>query len=172
MSGFSRDLLELWPVAVVALVAPAVPIAFQVANPAFSLAPLAPKSHQRDYPIRFELPPARTPAPDPARPVIEFDLADPGANEGGSAVELRKPVWLIGAEAGAAAGNATIRVGADSTLAVSAGELGALLTRAGRGDLARQINGLGGGYVEFDTLRRLGIDLRFDAAADRIVIAL
>lgn len=178
MTVFSRDLIELWPVALLAVVAPAVPVGFHVASPGFTLAQprlTGPQLAQprlteprltgprAAYPIRFELPAARPVASGPAAPALEFDLA----NEGGSPVELRKPVRLNGADAG----SATIRVGADSALAISAGELSMLLARAGRGDLSRQINGLGEGYVGFEELRRLGIDLRYDAAADRIAIA-
>src|SRR5688572_28500125 len=97
---------------------------------------------REDYPLRLELPPARPPVLAEAAPAVEFDRPGSGApgDGGGSAVELRKAVRLNGAEAG----SATIRVSAGSTLSISANELRAVLTRAGRGDLARRIGAPGG----------------------------
>lgn len=165
MAMFSRAVIELWPVALLAVLAPAVPIGFHVARSSFML-PVP----REDYPIRLELPPARPPVLGEAAPEVEFDLPGSGApgDDGGSAVELRKAVRLNGAEAG----SATIRVSAGSTLSISANELRAVLTRAGRGDLAQRIGapGRAGRFVGFEEVRRLGIDVRYDAAADRIVI--
>ena len=69
-------------------------------------------------------------------------------------------------------GNATIRVGADSTLSISVDELRGLLARAGSGELARQIGAPdgAGGFIGFEEMRAQGMDARYDAAADRIVI--
>jgi hypothetical protein len=156
-----RSVIELWPVALLAVLAPAVPIGFHVASlPA----------PREDYPIRLELPSARPLVPGEAAPAVDFDLSGSGGSGdgGGSAVELRKAVRLNGAEAG----RATIRVSAASTLSISADELRAVLARAGRGDLARRIGAPGGAgrFVGFEEMRQQGIDVRYDAAADRIVI--
>ena len=170
MAEVSRAWIELWPVAVLAVVAPAVPIGFHLAGPSTALS--APRG---DYPIRIALPPASPPIPGGEARAVEFDLADTRAagEGGGSVVEIRKAVRFNGAEAG----SATIRVGADSTLAISADELRALLARAGRGDLAERIGaeqlgarGGAGRFVGFAEMRAHGIDVRYDIAADRIVI--
>lgn len=157
MAVFSRASIELWPVALVVAAGIAVPIGFQLASPAFTLS--APPA---GYPIRIELP--------PAKPAVEFDLSGGGpAGVTGSAIELRKAMRVSGVEAGSAA----IRVGADSTLAIAVDELRALLERAGHGDLAGRIarRGTSERFVGFEELRRQGIDVRYDAAADRVVVA-
>ena len=165
MAVLSRATIGLWPVALVAVLGPAVPIGFHLAGT--TCAPLALPSN---YPIRLELPAASPSEPVDAAPSLEFDLAGSGAEggSGGSAVEMRKAVRLNGAEAGSAA----IRVSADSTLSISADELRALLVRAGRGDLAGQIAGRDGvgRFLGFEEMRALGIDIRFDAAGNRILI--
>jgi hypothetical protein len=161
----SRAWIELWPVAVLAVAAPAVPIAFSLANPPPALpAPIA------GYPIRFALPLASPPSIGNAPPAVEFDLAGSGAagEAGGSVVEVRKTVRFNGADAG----SATIQVGADSTLAISADELHALLSRAGRGELAEQLGARAGAerFLGFAEMRAQGIDVRYDIESDRIVI--
>jgi hypothetical protein len=122
------------------------------------------------YPIRFALPVASPALPDPAPPAVEFDLADAGAaaEPSASVVEIRKAVRFNGAEAG----SATIRVDPDSTLAIAAGELGELLARAGRGELAEQLGARDGAgrFLGFTEMRAQGIDVRYDVTADRIVI--
>jgi len=153
---FWRASIEHWPVALVVAAGMAVPIGFQVASPAFTLS-----SPPAGYPIRIELP--------RAEPAVEFDLStDSAAGAGGSAIELRKAVHLNGAEAGSAA----IRVSAGSTLAIAVDELRALLEGADQGDLAGRIARPDAAerFVEFEELRRQGIDVRYDAAADRVVV--
>lgn len=164
MAEVSRAWIELWPVAVLAVVAPAVPIGFNLA----SSPPMLPAAVE-GYPIRLELPPASPGLPGDAVQAVEFDLADAGVagESGGSVVEVRKAVRLNGADAG----SATIRVGADSTLAISARELRALLATGGRRELAAQIGAGQGGFVGFEEMRAQGIDVRYDIATDRIVIA-
>ena len=161
-----RAMIELWPVALLAVLAAAVPIGFHVARSSFTLP--APRGN---YPIRLELPPARPRALSEDTPAIEFDLSGSGVpgDSGGSAVELRKAVHLNGTEAG----YATIRVSAASTLSISADELRAVLARAGLGDLAGRIGAPGGAgrFVGFEEMRQQGIDVRYDAAADRVVIS-
>jgi hypothetical protein len=161
----SRACIELWPVAVLGVVAPAVPIGFNLANP-----PPALSARGEGYPIRFALPVASPALPGIAPPAVEFDLAEAGAagEAGGTVVEVRKTVRFNGADAG----SATIRVGAASTLAISTDELRALLARAGRGELAEQLGAQSGAgrFLGFAEMRAQGIDVRYDIAADRIVI--
>ena len=90
MAVISRAWIELWPVAVLAVVAPAVPIGFNLARP-----PRALSASVEGYPIRFALPPVQrlqgVPGIAGRAPALEFDLADAGAaGEGGSAVAVRK----------------------------------------------------------------------------------
>lgn len=153
-----REMLELWPVALVTVAAPAVAVGLYVASSSFTLA-----SQPEGYPVRFELPPVG------AGQTIEFDLADSGAaGPAGSELEIRKAVRFNGAEAG----SATIRVSAGSRLSIAARELSGLMARAGNAPLAERIGGRGGAgrFVDFEELRRLGIDVRYDASADRIAI--
>ena len=160
--GMARRLRELWPALAVSIVAPAIVIVLQVA-------PQSPPG----YPVRLELPPAR-PAEPLAEPLaapppeLEFDLAGGPDEGGGSAVDLRKVVRIDGVDAG----SATVRVSAGSTLSIRAAELRALLERAGQDTIAAQIGAGAGEFVEFDELRRLGIEVRYDAVADRVAIAL
>ena len=165
-----RGLIELWPVAVLAVAAPAVPIALHVAEPSFSLA-----RQGHGYPFRLYLPPqpslaAREEDAATARPAVEFDTAGLApADIPGSAVEIRKAVRIDDVDAG----SATIRVNARSELSISADELRRLLLDAGRGDLARLMGARtpADGFVGFDELRGLGISLRYDVSSDRITIA-
>lgn len=106
-------------------------------------------------------------APQAAPAPVAFDLLDPrGGASGGGAVEISKVVEINGAEAG----EATIRVGRGSTLAIAADALGRMLARAGRGDIAALLDPRQG-FVGFEELRRQGIDLRYDLEADRIAIS-
>ena len=68
-------------------------------------------------------------------------------------------------------GEATIRVGARSELSIEAAALRRLLTAAGREATARTVGEGDDGFVGFDELRGQGIDVRYDAAADRVVVA-
>jgi hypothetical protein len=165
MAVVPRAWIEFWPIAAMGVFAVAVPIGFNLAKPPPALPPPV-----EGYPIRLALPAASPALPDPASPPVEFDLADAGAagEAGASVVEIRKAVRLNGVEAG----SATIRVDADSSLAIAADELRALLARAGRGELAEQLGARdgAGGFLGFTEMRAQGIDVRYDVAADRIVI--
>lgn len=102
---------------------------------------------------------------------IDFDLSGPYARSGpgGSAIDIRKTVRFGGTDVG----TANIRVSSGSTLSIARGELSTLLASAGRGDLVGQLGGARtGGFVSFDEMRREGVDIRYDALADRIVISL
>lgn len=102
---------------------------------------------------------------------VKFDLSDPyaWAEEGGSAIEVRKGLRVNGVDIGPAA----IRVGTDSTLSIARGKLNEALGRFGRNDVAQKLGGpSSGGFVSFDEIRRRGVEVRFDAASDRVVLAI
>ena len=98
---------------------------------------------------------------------VSFDLSQPGGSDR-SAIELRKGVRFNGTDAG----QATIRVGAGSSLFIASDDLRALLSAAQRDDL---VDGLSSEaeqpFVGFDEVRRRGLSLRYDAASDQIVIS-
>jgi len=102
---------------------------------------------------------------------VKFDLSDPyaSAEEGGSAIELRKELRVNGVDIGPAA----IRVSEDSTLSIARDKLSEVLGRLGRSDVARQLGGSrSAGFVSFDEIRRRGVDVRYDAPSDRVVLTI
>lgn len=160
-----RELLEMWPVALVVVAVPAVRIAFIVADSSFG----APQ-HAGDYPVRIALLPARSGDAGAlaGREPVAFEWGSRGSSGTGSAIAIRKAVRVNRVEAG----SATIRVSADSVLSISVRDLQRLLAGSGHGELARII-GAGGGpdrFVAFEELREQGIDVRYDSSADRVSI--
>lgn len=102
---------------------------------------------------------------------VKFDLSDPYASvgEGGSAIEVRKELRVNGVDIGPAA----IRVSEDSTLSIARDKLNEVLGRLGRSDVARQLGGSrSAGFVSFDEIRRRGVEVRYDAPSDRVVLAI
>ena len=97
---------------------------------------------------------------------VRFDLADPGAFDGGSAIEIRKAIRLNGADAG----QARIHVGASSRLSIAREELARLLARSGQQELSESL-GAGERFVSFDEMRRQGIEIRYDPITDRILVS-
>jgi len=135
----------------------AIPIAVRLALPD------APRFTRTSYPVvRFELP-----RPRAGGLPIEFDLsARHAAADAGSPVEIVKPVEIDGV----VAGEATVRVDAGSNLAISADELAGLLARTGYADIAARLPD--GPFVSFEALRSLGLDVRYQAPSDRVLISL
>ena len=98
---------------------------------------------------------------------VSFDLAQPRISDR-AALEVRKGVRFNGADAG----QATIRVGTGSALFIASDDLRALLSAARRVDLAdRLTSGAERPFVGFDEIRQAGVNLRYDAASDQIVIS-
>ena len=99
---------------------------------------------------------------------VRFDLADPytPTNDGTGPIELRKGVRINGADAG----SATIRVTDGATIAIARTDLGKMLTSAGRTDLAQGLP-VAGSFVTFDRIRQAGVNVRYDAASDRILLS-
>lgn len=150
----SREAIRPVFIAAFSLALAAIPIAVRLA------APDAPRFARTNAVLRIELPPAVQ------AERVEFDLSDRyAASDEGSAVEIVKPVEINGV----AAGEATVRVDSGSNLAISADELGRLLAGAGRSDLVARLPG--GQFVGFEAVRQLGIDVRYEAPSDRILIA-
>lgn len=102
---------------------------------------------------------------------VKFDLSDPSAwtEQGGSAIEIRKSLRVNGVDAGSAA----IQVGEDSTLSVARDKLKEALAQHGRGDIADELGkSRSGGFVSFDEIRRRGVEVRYDAPSDRVVLTI
>lgn len=101
---------------------------------------------------------------------VRFNLADPyapsGDGQASGPIELTKGVRVNGAEAG----NATIRVTDGATIAIARDQLDKLLSGAGRGDLADKLASAGP-FVSFDRIRQAGLNVRYDAASDRILLS-
>jgi hypothetical protein len=156
----SEDAIRNWHVALFAAACAAVSATASLSRETESTPP-------RSYPVRIALAPAQ-PLPFVGA-AIAFDLAD-GDDRGGGAIEIRKAVRLNGADAGLA----TIRVSEASTLQIAPAELGGLLARAGRADAAALLGGSAaeGAFVDFEDIRSQGIDVRYDAPSDRVLVAL
>lgn len=102
---------------------------------------------------------------------VTFDLSDPFAwtEERGSAIDIRKSLRVNGVDIGSAA----IHVGEDSTLSIARDKLKEALARLGRRDIADELVGSrSGGFVSFDEIRRRGVEVRYDAPSDRVVLTL
>ena len=98
---------------------------------------------------------------------VSFDLAQPRISNSAS-LDVRKGVKFNGADAG----EATIRVGAGSALFIASEDLRALLSAARRVDLADRLTSeTERPFVGFDEIRQEGLNLRYDAASDQIVIS-
>jgi hypothetical protein len=98
---------------------------------------------------------------------VSFDLSQ-SAGSDRSAIELRKGVRFNGTDAG----QVTIRVGAGSSLFIASDDLRTLLSAAQRADLVDSLSSGGEQpFVGFDEVRRKGLNLRYDAASDQIVIS-
>jgi hypothetical protein len=107
---------------------------------------------------------SRTSRPDGLLDVT-FDLSRPDILDR-SSLDVRKVVRFNGADAG----QATIRVGHGSALFIAREDLRSLLSGAGRVDLADKLaTGAERPFVAFDEVRQAGLNLRYDAASDRIL---
>ena len=99
---------------------------------------------------------------------VHFNLADPYTpnNDRSGPIELKKGVRINGADAG----SATIRVTNGATIAMARIDLGKQLASAGRTDLAASMPAAGA-FVTFDRIRQAGLNVRYDAASDRILLS-
>jgi len=68
-------------------------------------------------------------------------------------------------------GDAVIRVTDGATIAIARDDLGKALSGVGRDDVAKALSE-GGSFVTFDRIRQAGLSVRYDAASDRIVLAI
>lgn len=98
---------------------------------------------------------------------VNFDLATlNGAAPTG--LEFRKRVTVNGSNVG----QATIRVGSGSALFISRDDLRGLLAATERADLLEDVASASGEpFIGFDEIRRKGLNLRYDAAGDQILIS-
>jgi hypothetical protein len=98
---------------------------------------------------------------------VSFDLSQPDRVDR-SSLDVRKVVRVDGADAG----QATVRVGAGSALYIASEDLRTLLSSASRVDLAERLaSGAEQPFLGFDEVRDKGLNLRYDAASDRILIS-
>lgn len=98
---------------------------------------------------------------------VSFNLAEAGAADR-SSLDVRKGVRFNGADAG----QATIRVGSGSALYIASEDLRTLLSAAKRVDLVESLAaGEQQPFVGFDEVRQKGLNLRYDAVSDRILIS-
>jgi hypothetical protein len=70
-------------------------------------------------------------------------------------------------------GQATIRVTPGATLLIARDEIVALLESTGHADMAKILTAgsPGGRFISFEELRQRGINVRYDAAADRLALS-
>lgn len=98
---------------------------------------------------------------------VSFDLSQPDVLDR-SSLDVRKFVRVNGADAG----QATVRVGAGSALYIASEDLRTLLSAASRVDLAERLaSGAEQPFLGFDEVRDRGLNLRYDAASDSILIS-
>lgn len=127
---------------------------------------IGPASRVRD--LEQEVP-AQIPQADQPEGLLEvsFNLAEAGAADR-SSLDVRKGVRFNGADAG----QATIRVGSGSALYIASEDLRILLSAAKRADLADRLAAVAEQpFVGFDEVRQKGLNLRYDAVSDRILIS-
>ena len=87
-----------------------------------------------------------------------------GANSA-KTINVRKPV----AVAGTASGNLSIRIDGAAKIYAKRSEVASLLE--GKSDKSERVRTASGeDFVSFEQLRDMGVDIRYDPSADRIVI--
>ncbi len=100
---------------------------------------------------------------------LQFDLQAPGG--GGERVEadavVVRKTFTFGEQD---IGSAQIHIDSQSRLLIDAAELGSLMASSGIDGPAALTNG-GSGLRSFAELRRLGVDLRYDPARDRVTLS-
>ena len=143
------------------------------AGPGVRRVPAEPSAKQASGapPPATEAPPSTAPVatavakPDARIPGIipvKYNLG--GGAEAGDAIELEKPVSIAGAEAGRIA----LRIDGNAKVFAEGRAVAALLAARGRA----VPEGVGNGFVSLEALRALGVEVRYDAARDRLVLEL
>lgn len=97
--------------------------------------------------------------------MLDIDFTLKGGADSAKAINVRKPV----AVAGAVSGNLSIRIDGAARIYARRSEVASLLE--GKSDKSERIRTASGDdFVSFEQLRDLGVDIRYDPSADRIVI--
>lgn len=106
------------------------------------------------------------PPPAPGRSgMLDIDFNLKGGAQSPRTITVRKPVAI----AGAASGNLSLRIDGAARIYANKAEVATLLE--GRSDKSERIRTASGEeFVSFDQLRDLGVNIRYDPSADRIVI--
>jgi hypothetical protein len=107
-------------------------------------------------PVAKAAPRARMPG------VIALDYNLSGGAQAGDAIELDKPVVVAGAEAG----RIVLRIDGNARVYAQGRRVVALL--AARGGAVPK--GIGDDFVSLEALRALGVEVRYDAARDRLIL--
>ncbi|WP_336986828.1 hypothetical protein [Altererythrobacter aquiaggeris] len=112
------------------------------------------------------LPPQKVKMTSEGLMAVDFDLSDGSATAGATAssIEITKPVEINGRDAGRIA----LRIDGRSTILASTSQLLSLIT--GQGDAAPDLPKGEGGFATFGALRKAGLEVRYDAARDRILV--
>lgn len=97
---------------------------------------------------------------------VNYDLASENT-QARETLDVRKSVRFNGRDAG----QATIRVGSGSRLFIDSDDLRTLLAAAERTDLAGELSNGQQSFVGFDEVRERGLNVRYDAVSDRILIS-
>jgi hypothetical protein len=97
--------------------------------------------------------------------VIALDYNLSGGAQAGDAIELDKPVSVGGADAGRIA----LRIDGNARVYAQGRRVAALLARHGGANAVP--DGLGDDFVSLEALRAMGVDVRYDAARDRLLLA-
>jgi hypothetical protein len=103
----------------------------------------------------------RQPSRTPGVIALRYSLA--GGAEAGDAIEVAKPVSVGGKDAG----RLPIRIDGNARVFAQASGVAAVLSAHG----ASPPTGLGDAFVSLEELRGLGIDVRYDAVRDRLILA-
>ena len=95
---------------------------------------------------------------------LKYNLS--GGAEASDAIELDKPVVVGGADAGRIA----LRIDGNAKVYVQGRRVAALLGAKGGRDAVPE--GLGEDFVSLEALRAMGVEVRYDAARDRLILDL
>lgn len=94
---------------------------------------------------------------------VDFDLQ--GGAKSTKAISVRKPVAIAGADSG----RLSIRIDGAAKIYANKAEVADMLE--GKSDKSERVRSASGDdYVSFDQLRDMGVNIRYDPSADRIVI--
>jgi len=129
-----------------------------------------PAGNQANFSPPNASPPVTSPSKKPVggSRIIPVNFSLDRVRNTGEVIEVRKPVRTNGKLGGLV----SLRIVGDTTVLVKSSDLASVL---GEGQARARIGSLGAkadssGFVDFDALRDAGIDVRYDAARDQVVV--